>query len=123
MVEMTEIKKMTSRDELDLAHEGSWYFIAGAGGDLQEWVDGYTGMMREGGIGEPKEWWQASGALVNEYAGANFLEQRGDPFQPDVTCLLFPLIDLDISRLALFKLRMQDRWFDDVIDNMRRRIG
>jgi hypothetical protein len=96
------------------AYDGSWYFVAGCGGDLNEWVDGYTKMLEEQGMGKPIGWYQMTGAEVNAFAGEN-----DNPFPDDLTCLLFPLDDLHVGKLAMFKIRMQDRWFDDVIDNMR----
>ena len=41
-----------------------------------------------------------------------------DPFPADLTVLTFPLEGLHLGKLALFRLRMEDRWFDDIIDNM-----
>ena len=59
VAEMADLKK---------AHAGSFYFIAGAGGDLSEWVSGYEEMLEEQGIGKPTEWLSASGAAVNLFA-------------------------------------------------------
>lgn len=41
-----------------------------------------------------------------------------DPFRDDLTVLTFPLDGLHVGKLAMFKLTMEDRWFDDVTDNM-----
>lgn len=104
--------------DLDRAYNGSWYFIAGTGGDLGEWLDGYERLLRENHVGTPTGWYRTTGAEVNAYAESK--GGNGDPFQPDLMCLLFPLDGMSTGRLASFKLRMQDRWFDDVIDNMVR---
>jgi len=107
--------------DLKAAYEGSYYFITGAGGDLSEWVSGYNGMLVEQEIGTPTEWLQTNGATVNNFAN----QKKGGPIQyndqfpGNLTCLLFPLTGLNGGRLAIFKLQMQDRWFDDVIQNMR----
>lgn len=108
--------------DLKIAMDGSWYFIAGTGGDLGEWVTGYEGLMAEQEIGKPTAWWQTNGATVNGFAAQHKrgLIHRDDQFPGDLACLLFPLDDLSTGRLAIFKIQMQDRWFDDVIDNMRR---
>ena len=45
--------------------------------------------------------------------------RSGDKFKPGLPFLLFPLTDLNTGRLAMFKMMMQDRWFDDIINNMR----
>ena len=98
------------------AYQGSHYTICGAGGDLDEWVDGYNKLLAEEGIGTPVCWAQTTGENINNYAAT-----RGtvtDPFQDDLTVLTFPLDGLHVGKLAMFKLTMGDRWFDDVIDNM-----
>lgn len=99
------------------AYDGSYYFIAGAGGDLGEWIAGYEDLLRQEGIlgDEPMHWYRTNGAAVNRFAG----EGNSNPFQDDLTCLLFSLKGLNAGGLAIFKLKMRDRWFDDVIDNMR----
>lgn len=112
-------------EDLDQAYQGSYYFIAGAGGDLSEWTEGYEKLLREQEIGTPSTWYRTVGAAVNRYAerrgGFGFQLDKGDDFQDDLTILLFPLDGLHPGRLAMFKLAMQDRWFDDVVDNMVRR--
>jgi len=108
--------------DLEAAYAGSYYFITGAGAPLEEWVDGYNGMLAEQQIGKPTEWLQTNGATVNNFAA----QKRGglivdnDQFPGDLTGLMFPLDGLNGGRLPLFKIAMQDRWFDDVIQNMRR---
>lgn len=102
--------------ELKRAYDGSFYTISGAGGDAQEWVDGYEKIMKDQEIGTPVEWFQTSGACINLFAGDN-----NDPYPDDLNILLFPLDGLEVGRLAMFKIAMEDRWFDDIIDNMRRR--
>lgn len=111
---MTTIKKA----DLTQAYDGSYYTIAGCGGPLIEWVDGINRILAEEGIGKPVAWYKTKGRDVNAFAG-----ETTDPFQDGITLLMFPLDGLDVGRLAILKLRMGDRWFDDVIDNMRERIA
>jgi hypothetical protein len=59
------------------------------------------------------QWLQTTGAAVNLFAGA------GGDYPLDTVVLLFPLTGLDPHKLPIFKIRMEDRWFSDVIDNMR----
>jgi len=110
-------------EKLREAYKGSYYCIAGAGGDLTEWTQGYNAKLEEEGIGTPVEWFATTGSAVNLFAArqkdAQIIER--DQFPLDLTILLFPLDGLNVGRLAYFKLAMEDRWFDDVIDNMRRR--
>jgi hypothetical protein len=117
----TEIRFADVAD-LQKAEAESWYFIAGTGGNLQDWVNGYEDLMEEQGIGKPKLWFQTNGATVNAVARAKrgFEVAANDQFKGDLTCLLFPLEGLNAGKLAMFKLRMNDRWFDDVVANMRR---
>ena len=110
---MTTTTTLRSIDPRE-AYEGSFYTIAGCGGDLQEWIDGYQKLLDESNIGTPTAWYQLTGQQVNEFAGPG----NTNPFQDDCMLLAFPLDGL-AGKLAMFKLQMQDRWFDDVIDNMR----
>ena len=101
---------------LDTAFKGSYYTILGAGGDLNEWVAGYNEMLRDGGIGTPAEWFTTTGGDINAYAAT-----RGEvtnPFADNLTCLMFKLDGLNGGALAMVKLQMQDRWFDDIVNNM-----
>lgn len=114
---------VTRLKDLSKADKGSYYTILGAGGDLQEWVDGLTKMLADEGIGKPTKWFQTTGFDINQYAAKpdGFLHVD-DAFPPDLVVLMFPLDGLDVGKLAIFKLRMQDRWFDDVVANMRRGV-
>lgn len=106
--------------DLARADAGSFYTIAGVGGDPQEWVDGYNDLLAKAGIGTPAAWYATTGAAVNRYAehkARGFLVDR-DAFPDDITFLLFPLDGLNVARLPVFKIQMQDRWFDDIIANM-----
>ena len=99
--------------DFEKMYNGSYYTITGAGGDLQEWKDGYAEMFREQGIGEIKEWEHFTGKEMNDEFGLT-----GDNRYPDdFNFLAFPLDGLEIGMLAIFKIRMRDRWFDDIVDN------
>lgn len=95
------------------AYNHSYYTILGAGGDLQEWVDGYEKLLADAEVGKPTAWYTCKGKDINEEFGL-----IGDnAFQDGLTCLFFPLDGLHIGKLAMFKLMHGDRWFDDIIDN------
>lgn len=110
------------RDRLVDAENGSWFTILGAGGDLSEWVTGITDAMAERDLGRPVRWYQTNGAVVNEYA-----TQKKGPIVDDdrlpggTVVLMFPLEGLPISRMAIFRIQYDARWFDDVISNMETR--
>lgn len=107
-------KKLTKPAELEPLYKGSAYTIAGCGGDLEEWVNGYNEWLEAESIGTPKEWFSFTGALVNQYAGDNVT----DPFRDDITLLAFTLEGLNVGKLAMFRLAHEDRWFDDLVNNM-----
>ena len=96
-------------------YEGSWYTITGAGGDINEWKQGYERLMIKEGIGTPKEWVSFKGKDMNDYYGL----VGSVAYLDDLTFLAFPLTDLEQGKLIYFKLRMGDRWFDDIVDNNR----
>ena len=100
-----------------MAYEGSYYTITGCGGDLQAWKDGYEKLLAEKKIGKPLAWYDFTGADMNAEYGLTGL----NAYEDDLRFLCFPLDGLDIGRLAFFKLIAADRWFDDIVDNNRRR--
>ncbi len=102
--------------KLQEAYEGSYYTISGAGGDLQEWKDGYRKMLLDEGIGKITKFIEFTGKEMNEAYNLSGRKAYPDNFQ----FLAFPLDGLNVAKLAMFKLRMQDRWFDDIVDNLLR---
>ena len=91
--------------------ERSWYTIVGCGGDLQNWVDGYTKELQDAGIGTPTKWVQFTGAMMNvEY------ELTGNNAYKDALAFLaFPTDGFDIAKLAIFKMTHGDHWFDEIV--------
>ena len=111
------ISESLNDSDLDKAYNGSYYTITGCGGDLQEWKDGYQELLNKEGIGTIKEWITFKGSDMN-----NKYHLTGHNAYPeDLTFLAFSLDGLEIGKLSLFKLKMQDRWFDDIVDNNIRR--
>lgn len=101
---MTDFRKM---------YDGSYYTITGCGGDLNEWINGYEEMLEKEEIGKPVEWVAFTGAEMNTEYGLT-----GDNAYPsDLHFLAFPLDGLHVPKLTLFKICMNDRWFDDIVDN------
>ena len=98
-------------------YKGSWYTIEGAGGDLSDWEKGYQKMLDEQEIGTIRTFVSFSGKEMNEHYGLT----RSNRYQDDLTFLAFPLDGLDVGKLAMFKIAMGDRWFDDIVDNNARR--
>ena len=103
----------TIENTLEKAYIGSYYTIIGTGGDLNEWKEGYQELLNKEDIGKVSEWVSFKGKDVNDYYK---LENK---FRDSLNFLAFPLDGLNISKLAIFRIKMQDRWFDDIIDNSR----
>jgi hypothetical protein len=112
--------KALHSEDLQKAYDGSYYTILGTDGPLDDWVNGYEGLLHDKEIGAPREWFTTTGESLNAFAakiaGGPIIPR--DRFKSELIILLFPLTDLHVGRLAIFKIAMQDRWFDDIIDNM-----
>jgi len=106
-----------ANEKLRKAYDGSYYTIEGAGGATSDWTDGYTKMMAEQGIGKPKCWINFTGREMNDEFNLTGRNRYPDNFN----FLAFPLDGLDVGKLAIFKIQMRDRWFDDIVDNNARR--
>ncbi|MDE6754470.1 MAG: hypothetical protein K2J82_07645 [Muribaculaceae bacterium] len=120
MSETININKVTRENReaiFKAAYEGSYYTILGCAGDLNEWTTGYGDLLERSSIGTPKEFYTFKGADMNEHYGLT----DNNAYNDDLTCLMFPLNGLDTAKLSMFRLRAQDRWFDDIVDNNRRR--
>ena len=108
----TQAIRLTTKD-IHSAYEGWYYTILGCGGDLNEWMNGYADMLKEEGIGEIKQWYKTTGKVLNER-----YELRGKmKFKQSLVILMFPIDGLDVKKLSMFKIKMGDRWFTDIIDN------
>lgn len=100
-------------------YDGSFYTICGAGGRTEDWIDGYNDLLKEAGIGKPKKWYEFYGKDMNEVYNLT----GNNRYPANFHFLSFEIDGLDISKLAIFKLKMRDRWFDDIVDNNLRREG
>ena len=108
-----------SYDMLKKAYNGSYYTIIGVGGNIDDWKNGYQKLLDEANIGKIKEWITFRGTDMNDLGKLS----NDNRYPDDITFLAFPLDGLDIGKLAMFKLKMGDRWFDDIIDNNDDREG
>lgn len=108
---------MDMKDIFKKAYKGSYYTITGAGGDLEEWKKGYQELLDKENIGKVEEWITFKGKDMNEWAHLT----GSNAYDEDLTFLMFPLEHLDVKKLPIFKIKLQDRWFDDIVDNNARR--
>lgn len=120
MSETRQIREVTpdNREEVfNAAYDGSYYTILGCAGDLNEWTAGYQELLEARGIGTPKEFVTFKGADMNKIYGLT----GNNAYDEGLTFLMFPLDGLDVPKLAIFRLQAEDKWFDDIVDNNRRR--
>ncbi|QNJ55896.1 hypothetical protein SEA_RASPUTIA_6 [Microbacterium phage Rasputia] len=122
MTAQTIAIKALDADTLGEAYQGSYYTIAGAAAaDAPQWIDMIIELLAKEGVGRPTEWFTTTGADVNAFAmKSGRYPHPDDLFRNDLGLLMFKPTG-HMGRLALFKVKMEDRWFDDIIDNMKRR--
>ena len=102
---------------LNEAYNGNYYTIIGCGDDINEWKVGYAQLLKNEGIGTIRHWIEFTGADMNRVYGLT----GTNAYQPDLHFLAFRLEDdMNISKLAFLKLRLGDRWFNDIVDNNMR---
>ena len=104
------------------AYLGSYYTVLGCGGDINDWKNGYKKLLAEDEIMDldiDSIIVFSAGELNKEFnlTGTN-------AYPNDLTCMMFPLNNVQsIGKLAMFRLRMDDKWFDDIVANNLRREG
>lgn len=98
---------------LEEAYKENYYTITGAGGDLKTWKEGYQELLDKEEIGTITKWISFTGKDMND----KYHLTRDNRYPDDLHFLAFSLDNLDLGKLAIFKTRMRDRWFDDIVDN------
>lgn len=100
------MKTITTEELKNMKHQGG-LILQGCGGDLQEWVDGINGILREKGIlldGKPLE-----DVSVFQHEGLTNL------------LLLFGEHKLDMGKLAVWRLQSHEQfggiWLSDYVEN------
>lgn len=101
------------KELLQKAYEGSYYTIMICGGDLKEWKCSIQELLFKENIGTITEWIHFTGKDMNETYQLTGMNAYPD----DVDFLAFPLDGLNVTKLAIFKIKMGDHWFDDIVDN------
>ena len=103
-----EIKNISCKEVKDLRNDNYEYLILqGCGGNLNNWVDGFTKMLKDEGI-----------------VSDSFSFDKVYSFENDnLINLAFSLNnkEIDIGKLAIFRLKIRDilgaMWLSDYIDN------
>ena len=102
--------------DFDTMYRESWYTISGTGGDLEDWINGYQEILDSEDIGKIKKWVTFTGKDMNDFYNLTGKTKYPNNFQ----FLAFPLKGLNMGKLAMLKMKMKDRWFDDIVDNNNR---
>lgn len=90
---------------MDLSNNDNYLILQGCGGNLQEWVDGFTKLLRDEGI-------------VND----SFSFDKVFSFKKDrIINLIFSLKgNINIEKLAIYRLKIRDvfgaMWLSDYCD-------
>ena len=104
-----------AKANLQEAYNGSYYTILGAGGDLQEWVDGYNQMLAEEGIGKPKaEEEMTEGSWTLTMPRADFTETQIDNLEKILASkagLIKKALDCEDPIVVLTEDRVAFPWF------------
>lgn len=108
VINKSKIKELSCSEVKELRDRNYEFLILqGCGGELSEWVDGFTKMLKDEGIVKD------SFSFDEVYSFQN----------NNLTNMAFALNnkDLDISKLAMFRLRIRETfgamWLSDYIDN------
>lgn len=102
------------------AYQGNYYTIIGCDGDINEWKEGYAKILNDSCIGTIRHWIEFTGADMNRVYGLT----GSNAYMDDLQFLAFRLEDdMNIGKLAILKLRLGDRWFNDIVDNNARVEG
>lgn len=116
---MSNVKliKVTDAKLLKELASASAFTIEGAGGDLNEWMEGLNGEMTKLNIGNVNTFYTFKGKLMND----TYALTGKNKYQDALTFLCFRLDGLDVGKLAIFKMQFGARWLDDIVDNNVRR--
>lgn len=108
VISKSKIKELSCSEVKELRDRNYEFLILqGCGGELSEWVDGFTKMLKDEGIAKD------SFSFDEVYSFQN----------NNLTNIAFALNnkDLDISKLAMFRLKIRETfgamWLSDYIDN------
>lgn len=69
--------------------------------------------LKEYGLKDTPDIYVVEGSLMNSYYGLT-----KDPYPEDLHIVALPVDQFsDVSRLAIFKMQIGARWFNDIVDN------
>jgi hypothetical protein len=97
-------------------YEKSAFTILGSPDAMTTVMDLITALGKIG-INYANKFFVFSGADMNTRYGLT----GNNRYQDGLTCISFMQTDQEIGRLAIFKMQVGARWFDDIVDNNARR--
>jgi hypothetical protein len=103
---MTFVEEKTISDIETYGKNHDALVFVGAGGDLQQWVDGITGMLKDDEI-------------VSCGFQFAFAWTFRHPMMYNIICLLLPIDDTDVGKLAIWRIKNQNldvEWLSDFLD-------
>lgn len=91
--------------------------VLGAGGDISEWVDGISGILKKDGIVDPDKETFSRAELLE----GNVLGVKG---RKDLVLIFNPGSNVHVGKLAIWRLQFGDiSWIDDFIANYGSNYG
>jgi len=111
--------ELIEKPDFEQLYNESAFTIEGCGGELTEWMEGINKLLAEKEIGQVETFYTFKGEDMNNYYDLT----DNNRYPDDLTFLAFPLDNLDVGKLAIFKMQFGARWFDDIVDNNARREG
>lgn len=119
----TKTERLPMADLDEVFGGTTWLLLVGV--DPEGWAEGFTELMKESGIGEPRQWYRSTGARMNAYLWPNDNPRNGrhDYFKARAGFAMCSLDGLDPGRLAMLRLRYVEnaKWSDDFLANQRGR--
>lgn len=113
-----DITMVNSGEDLENIYNKSMATIAGAGGNILEWISGLNEWMKQNNFGEIKKLYVFKGKDVNEH----FNLEGDNQFQNDLTFISWEhdgANEDNFGKYCIERFKMGIRWFDDIIDNSK----
>ena len=93
-------------------------FIGIAPSEFEAAIAYIASALEKEGFTPPKQFYTFSGKEMNEYYNL----EGNNKYQDDLGFIAFKLDGVgSVGKLAMFRLRMDGHWFDDIVDNNERR--
>lgn len=99
------VNEATFMNLMEIGRDKDGLVLLGAGGDLQEWIDGVKSLLKEGGVASPE-------FEVTEAHKVTTTSGRTD------LLLLFDWSTVNVGKLAIWRIGFGDcSWLSDYVNN------